>query len=189
LKKIRWTLILAGPLAVLAAAALRGRSEEAPAPPKAKAPVIATYSGTTEATTAPDAVVPVETPLAAPTPTLPVERRKARDEGYREAREASWEGSLSGRVVSAGGPVANFAVRVEWVLAHQPDPAEVTRLKRVGARRDRDGTWWARSMAMTDESGGFLVEGLPAVPLRVHAGNVTQMAQVGGFTQLHIEPP
>lgn len=176
---IRWTLILAGPLAVLAAAALRGGSEETAGPAKSR--FSSTDPGATAATE-PQASAEASTPPSQ-------ERRSARVEGYREAREAFWEGSVSGRVVSAEGPVANYAVRVEWVLAHQPDRGETARLKRAGARRDRDGTWWARAMALTDESGGFLVEGLPAVPLRVRAGGVIETAQVGGFVQLRIERP
>ena len=139
--------------------------------------------------------IPVVEPAAAqapdPEPRASVSgaHRKARDEGYREAREATWEGTLSGQVVSSEGPIANMTVRVEWVLALQPDREEIARLKRAGARRDKDGAWWAKALAMTDESGCFQIEGLPAVPLRVHAGSTTQQAQVGGYAQIRTERP
>jgi hypothetical protein len=130
-------------------------------------------------------------PVARPEPlsTPPVERRAARDDGYREAREATWEGDLTGQVITPEGPLANQAVLVEWPLALSPDADEVARLKRAGARRDHDGAWWARVQAQTDDSGFFRVEGLPAVPLRVRVGGATQRAEVGGFAQIRTERP
>lgn len=128
-------------------------------------------------------------PPSLPADPVPVIRRKARDEGYREAREASGEGALAGQVISSEGPIANIAVRVEWVLALEPGRGEIARLKRAGARRDPDGVWWARALVQTDESGCFLFEGLPAVPLRLHAGSTTQQVQVGGFARIRTERP
>jgi hypothetical protein len=189
--KARWTLVLMGGLAVLSFAGLtlREAAVERPAPPPSPAAIVKTsYSGTSTADV--DVVTAPPAPIIAPEPPrVPVERRKARDEGYREAREASWEGELSGCVTSSEGPLANLTVRVEWVLSHQPDREEIARLKRVGARRDKDGTWWARVLALTDEAGCFRFEGLPAVPLRLHAGSTTQQAQVGGFAQVRTERP
>jgi len=141
-----------------------------------------------------EAIPAVETAAARPDEPAPraVARalhRTAREEGYREAKEATWEGTLSGQVLSPEGPVANMTVRVEWVLALEPDREEIARLKRAGARRDKDGAWWAKAFAMTDESGCFQIDGLPAVPLRVHAGNTTLQAQLGGIAQIRTERP
>jgi len=158
--------------------------------PKRTVPVTTSEGGAAE-----PGSIPAEEPAAAQAPepaaraSVSVQHRKARDEGYREAREATWEGTLSGQVVSSEGPLANLTVRVEWVLALQPDHEEIVRLKRIGARRDKDGSWWAKALALTDESGCFQIDGLPAVPLRVHAGSTTQQAQVGGYAQIRTERP
>lgn len=188
--KTRWTMVLVGLLAVLSFASLtlRDGAVERKPDPRQEPAVPAVSSTTSSASAEPGALLPE--PLIAPeAPRVPTERRKARDEGFREAREAAWEGDLSGCVTSPEGPVANLTVRVEWVLAHQPDREEIVRLKRVGARRDKDGTWWARVLASTDETGCFRFEGLPSVPLRLHAGRTTQQVQVGGFAQIRTERP
>lgn len=181
-RALRWTLPLMAAVTILAVAgaAFRGGAEPEEKPVR-KAPALRAAHRGIE--TREEVAAPVE-PAAAP-----AERRKPRDEGYREAREATWEGALSGQVVSPEGPLAGFTVRVEWLLARQPDREEAARLKRGGARRDRDGTWWASATASTDESGCFTVEGLPAVPLRVHAGSTVQQAQVGTFARLATERP
>ena len=192
LNRTRWFGALLVSLAGLTIASflLRGETVEVQAP-KRVAPVVSSYGSLPQ--TEPAVLMdPIEGP---PPPEFvgaargPVEHRKARDEGYREAREATWEGTLSGQVVSPEGPLTNMTVRVEWVLALQPDHAEIAKLKRAGARRDKDGAWWARTLAMTDETGCFHIEGLPAVPLRLHAGNTTQQAQVGAFTQIRTDRP
>jgi len=167
----------------------RGGGEEPRAPERAKkttaAPAESSYGAlpTKESTRMPEPLAP------APVEPLPAARAAPPSEGYREAREASWEGSLSGQVMSSGGPVAGLVVRVEWMLARNPDRDDITRMKRIGARRERDGSWWAKALATTDDAGCFTLDGLPAVPLRIHAGNVVQQGQVGAFAQIRAERP
>jgi hypothetical protein len=188
---VRWTGAILASMAGLTIASFflhAGSREERPAAPR---PVLAAKYG---APTGPDptpAPSPAEQPPApaAAVPALSVEHRPATAEGYREAREATWEGAVSGQVLSSEGPLANFTVQAEWLLELKPDRDEAARLKRAGARRDRDGAWWARALAETDESGCFRFEGLPAVPVRLRAGSVTQQVQVGGFAQLRTERP
>lgn len=182
-KGTRWTLLLmAGVTALaIAVATFRGGGEEEKPVRRPPLSVYGSYESQ-EPTTAPVAVEPVP-------PPAPVESRKPAGDVYREAHEATWEGSLSGQVMSPEGPLAGFSVSIEWVLARRPDRDEAAKLKRGGARRDRDGTWWGRAVATTDDSGCFTVEGLPAVPLRVHAGSAVQQAQVGTFARLQTERP
>jgi hypothetical protein len=184
---LRWTATLALVLGVLAIAAGRARSgtpaDEPKAVPKPKpaagyAPALAA-----EPTTADVPEVPALEP--APSPV----RFSAREDGYREAKEGVSEGSLSGRVVCSGGPIPGVGVRAEWVMAYAPDRSEIQRLKRIGARRDRDGTWWARAVAVTDDGGGFRFEGLPAVPLRLRVGSSIQKSQVGEYATIRVEAP
>jgi len=185
---------LLGSLSLLTVATFLSRAERAEPPLPKRSSRAATGDGSPAAPEAPPEVpaaerVPLEAPEPGPRASVPAGHRQARDEGYREAREATWEGTLSGQVLSPEGPLANLTVRVEWVLALQPDREEIVRLKRAGARRDKDGAWWAKALAMTDESGFFQIEGLPAVPLRVHAGSTTQQAQVGGTALIRTERP
>jgi hypothetical protein len=190
----RWTAVLLAASAGLTLATIllhAGMTEERPVVRASAARAIDDAAPPRQEVSAtPSSPAPVTgVPPIAPTGPLSVERRRARDEGYREAREASWEGTLAGQVLSSEGPIANLTVRVEWVLALQPDRDEIARLKRAGAHRDHDGAWWARALAQTDESGCFLFEGLPAVPLRLHAGSATQQVQLGSFAQIRTERP
>jgi hypothetical protein len=75
------------------------------------------------------------------------------------------------------------------VAAIRPEAGEAAKLKRGGLRRDRDGVWWSRARAVTDEGGYFSVEGLPSVPLRIHAGGRTQDARTGMSVQLRTGSP
>jgi hypothetical protein len=187
---VRWTLALMAALSALAIAGAAYRSgEEEKEPPARKAPPppVRSYGGVEIREETP-AVVPETPPPPAP-PPRPVEPRAPRNDGYREAREASYEGTLSGQVVTPEGPATGMTVRVEWMLAQQPARDEIVKLKRIGARRERDGSWWAHAMASTDESGCFTLEGLPAVPLRIHAGSTVQQAQVGSFARISTERP
>jgi hypothetical protein len=110
-------------------------------------------------------------------------------EGYREAKESTWEGSITGTVVTPGGPRAGVLVKAEWVAAFNPDSQEAARLRRGGFRRDRDGVWWAKAVGVTDESGFFTIDGLPGVPLRVSAGRRFQMARAGTAIYLRTGNP
>src|SRR5438874_1873568 len=71
------------------------------------------------------------------------------------------------------------ALSVSPVAAFHPGAEDLARLKRGGARRDRDGVWWSRANAVTDEAGRFFVDGLPSVQMRVHAGGRTEITQPG----------
>jgi len=188
-RRARWTGAILASLAVLSVASFLLHPEAEggrPAPARKPAPVAVVVPEPE-----PPASVRAEAPVIRPEPSFPppAERRAARDDGYREAREATWEGDLTGQVVTPEGPLANQAVLVEWPLALSPDAGEAARLKRAGARRDHDGAWWARVLAQTDDSGFFRVEGLPAVPLRVRVGSATQRAEVGDFAQIRTERP
>jgi hypothetical protein len=184
---LRWTATLALVLGVLAIAAGLARSGAPAEEPKVR-PKPEPAAGYT--------AVPVAEPAAADLPEVPVLesappaiRLSAREEGYWEAKEGIGEGGLSGQVVSSGGPVPGIGVRAEWLMSTAPDRAEVQWLKRGGARRERDGTWWARAVAVTDDSGGFRFEGLPAVPLRLRVGSSIQKSQIGEYATIRVEAP
>ena len=180
-RRARWTGGLLASLAGLTIASFllhaAGGGPAAPAPRAAAA------------ATEPEPAPPPERDEPVPPSAVVVEHRSASEDGYREAREATWEGTLTGQVLSPDGPIANLAVRAEWLLALRPDRDEIARLKRAGARRDRDGAWWAGMLASTDEDGCFRFENVPAVPVRLRAGAVTRRAEVGGFTELRTERP
>jgi hypothetical protein len=187
---LRWTATLSlvlGVLAIAAGLARRGAPAEEPkGRPKtestsAYAPTPAAKPMTAEVLEVPADPAPESEPAAI--------RLTAREEGYREAKEGIGEGGLSGQVVCPGGPVPGIGVRAEWVMAVAPDRGEIQRLKRIGARRDRDGTWWARAVAVTDDSGGFRFEGLPAVPLRLRVGSSIQKSQIGEYATIRVEAP
>ena len=184
---LRWTATLALVLGVLAIAAGWARSGAPAEEPK----VVSKPKPATGYTPAP-VVEPTitEVPKVPTTESAPPAiRLTAREEGYREAKEGIGEGGLSGQVLSSGGPVPGIGVRAEWLMAVAPDRAEIQRLKRSGARRDRDGSWWARAVAVTDDSGGFRFEGLPAVPLRLRVGSATLKSQIGEYATIRVEAP
>jgi len=187
---LRWTATLALVLGVLAIAAGWARSgapaEEPKVRPKSEPAAGYAPAPPKEPTAAVVPEVPADpTPESAP----PSIRLSALEEGYREAKEGIGEGGLSGQVVSQGRPVPGIGVRAEWLMAIAPDRAETQRLKRSGARRDRDGTWWARAVAVTDDSGGFRFEGLPAVPLRLRVGSSILKSQIGEYATIRVEAP
>jgi len=184
---LRWTATLALVLGVLAFAAGRARSG-APAEQTKLVPKPAPAAGYAPAPVAEPTAVDLPEVLL-PESAPPAIRLSAREEGYRQAKEGIGEGGLSGRVVSPGGPVPGIGVRAEWLMAIAPDRAEIQRLKRSGARRDRDGTWWARAVAVTDDSGGFRFEGLPAVPLRLRVGSSILKSQIGEYATIRVEAP
>jgi len=136
----------------------------------------------------PAASAEAEPPAALVAAAAP-DRSSAWTEGYREAKESTWEGSICGTVVTPEGPGAGVLVKVEWVLAFKPDAQEAARLRRGGARRDRDGVWWARAVGVTDESGFFTIDGVPGVPVRVGAGRRFQMARAGTAIYLRTGNP
>lgn len=112
-------------------------------------------------------------PAAEPAP-IPVA-----PEVVRAVVDSGPAGSLSGQVTSPEGPVSGALVKVEWIAAVHPAAEEALRLKRGGARRDRDGVWWWTVRAATDEAGFFSIDGLPAVELRVRAGGQVQSVRAG----------
>jgi hypothetical protein len=116
---------------------------------------------------------PKESPAPGPVPAA------AWANGYREAGETGGEGTLTGHVLTPEGPMAGGLVNVEWVMAFRPTSEEARRLRLGGARRDRDGVWWGKMRAVTDEAGFFSVDGLPTVQLKVSAGGRAQSARVG----------
>jgi len=85
---------------------------------------------------------------------------------------------------SQPGPLSGALVKVEWVAAVRPSAEEALRLKRGGARRDREGVWWWSVGAATDEAGFFSIDGLPGVELRVRAGGQVQKVRAGQAVQL-----
>ena len=79
--------------------------------------------------------------------------------------------------------------RQSVVAAFHPGAEDLARLKRGGARRDRDGVWWSRANAVTDEAGRFFVDGLPSVQMRVHAGGRTEITQPGSAVLIRTGNP
>lgn len=149
----------------------------------ASAPVLSDEPPILEAPSA-----PLSPPPLPESPPVSV-RTPARDAGFRESKEATSEWTLTGQVVTTQGAVAGLLVKAEWVMAFHPDAEETARLKRGGARRDKDGVWWGKAVASTDESGFFSMEGLPAVQLRVSSGRQFQIAPPGGTVRLTTELP
>src|SRR6185503_589414 len=175
---LRWTwgLLIASSLLVGVATWTRGR-EERPAGPRPRVGVRPTRppAGPQETSLAPDPLPPPPREAIAPGPVPSA----AWSNGYREADETGGEGSLTGQVLAPEGPMIGGLVNVEWVMAFRPTPEEARKLRRGGARRDRDGVWWGKARAVTDESGFFSVDGLPAVQLKVSAGGKVQSARPG----------
>lgn len=117
----------------------------------------------------------------------PEGRRSAWEAGFREARSAGWEGSISGLVVSPAGPAAGVKVTIEWVAAFRPDPTEAARLRRGRGKPDRDGVWWSKTATTTDEQGCFSLDGIPGVQVRVKVGGRTVIGQPGGAVQVRLD--
>jgi hypothetical protein len=170
---LRWTsgLLLGACLLTALAARTRGRdggpvprrpAEARPAPPPEE----------------PQEVAPLPPPPQESSAPRPVPAA-AWANGYREAGEAGGEGTLMGQVLTPEGPMVGGLVNVEWVMAFRPTSEEARRLRLGGARRDRDGVWWGRIRAVTDESGFFSVDGVPAVQVKVSAGGRAQSARPG----------
>jgi len=165
----RWTAALALTLVAIAIGAAWSRPRgTGPRPAPTRTPAPATPAASIVETTE-EAPAVVETPAAAPN----------RLEGFRAAKEAPSPAPLSGHVVTSEGPLTNAVVKVEWVAAIRPDREEALRLKRGGARRDREGVWWWKALAVTDDAGFFSLDGLPAVQLRITAAGQVQTAQPG----------
>jgi hypothetical protein len=172
-----WTVGLLLALGLLAgiAAWMRGGAEEATRRRSAAV-----------AATTPD---PGEVPTVASAEPEPPAEAPSRLQEFQEAGTALWEAALSGQVLTPQGPQEGMLVKVEWVAAFHPGVEEAVRLKRAGARRDREGVWWWRANAVTDGGGYFSVEGLPAVPLKVRAGGRTQIAHPGSSVLLRTGNP
>jgi len=186
---LRWTSGLLLGFAVLTAVTA-WRQPEAPDLPVPKK--VSSYSGAPVVPAeAPTPEIPIAPPAPPPLPDLPSVsvRTPVREAGFRESKEATWEWTLTGQVVTTQGPVAGLLVKAEWVMAFHPNAEETAMLKRGGARRDKDGVWWGKAVASTNESGFFSMEGLPAVQLRVSSGRQFQIAQPGGTVQLRTELP
>jgi len=188
---IRWTAGILLPVGALAVAAVLARSGGAASFAPQRHPPPVAFSGPTpgepEELPTPRSPAPVAADPAPP-PSSPA-RSSAWNEGYREAGESPGEGTLTGQVVTPDGPGAGRLVKAEWVMAFQPKPEDVARLKRAGAIRDRNGVWWGRRTAGTDDGGYFSIEGLPAVQLRITAGRDVQTARPGGSVVLRAGNP
>jgi hypothetical protein len=113
----------------------------------------------------------------------------ALEEGFRQARDVGWDGSLSGVVATEAAAVGGQSVLIEWVAAFDPGPAERRRLRQTGAHRDAEGVWWGRKVVVTDDSGRFFVDGLPEVQLRIRAGGTIRISQPGNGVSLASDNP
>lgn len=166
----RWTTALTLSLIALAIGAAWSRRPGGPEPMLPK-PTRRAAASVTAPEIAPLVLPEAPAPLGASAPP--------RADGFQEAKEASWEGPLSGQVLAPDGPLRGAMVKVEWVAAFRPGPEEILRLKRGGARRDRDGVWWLKALAVTDDAGCFSLDGLPAVQLKITAAGKIQTARPG----------
>lgn len=184
---LRWTsgLLLASGVLVGVAVWTRG-GDEAPIRPRPRAEVRREPPPPApkeiEIARVPD---PPRQEAAAPGPLPPA----AWADGYREAGEEGGEGLLMGQVFTSEGPLIGGLVNVEWVMAFRPTPDQARKLRRGGARRDRDGVWWGKARAVTDESGFFSVEGLPPVQLKVSAAGKALSARPGQTVLLRAGNP
>jgi hypothetical protein len=169
-----WTIGLAMALVFLAAAAAsKRRRDPAPVTKLSKGEAASSTVGQVSGVEKPEE--PVESPTVRPA---------SRVEELRAVSPSGPEGTLSGHVTSPEGPLPGALVKVEWVAAVRPAPEEALRLKRGGARRDREGVWWWTVQAATDEAGFFSIDGLPAGELRVRAGGQVQTVRAGQAVQL-----
>jgi hypothetical protein len=169
-----WTIGLAMALVLIAAGAASKRHRDPS--PALKPPAAKPASSTVDRVSGSEKrEAPVEPPSAAPAPRV---------EEPRAVSPSGPEGTLSGHVTSPEGPLSGALVKVEWVAAVRPTPEEALRLRRGGARRDREGVWWWTVQAATDEAGFFSIDGLPAVELRVRAGGQVQTVRAGQAVQL-----